>query len=332
MRKAMADAEVGDDVYGEDPTVNRLQEKAAKMVGAEAALFVPTGTMGNQAAIWVHSGRNGALVCEDNCHIALYEGGAAALLSNVLLRTVQSKDGTFTPAGMERHFPPAHDAHFATVKVVSIENTHNYSGGRTWSVAQTRAVREATQAHGAKLHIDGARIFNAAIAQRVSAARLCEGADSVMFCLSKGLAAPVGSLLCGSSEFVAQAHTARKILGGGMRQAGHLAAAGIVALDTMVDRLADDHANAKLLAKGLSDIPGVSVDVTTVETNMVMADVAGTGMTSAEFIGEAKRLGVLCLNRDAGPTVRFVTHCDVSRDDVKEAVQRLQGMGRGRSL
>jgi len=335
MRKAMAQAEVGDDVYGEDPTILRLQEKAAKLVGMEDSLFVPTGTMGNQVAIWVHSARHGSLVCEDNCHIALYEGGAAALLSNVLLRSHRSEDGTFAPRDVERHFPPAHDAHFAGVKLVAIENTHNYTGGRTWSVAQTKEIRDQAHRHGAKFHIDGARIFNAALAQKTTAAKLCAGADSVMFCLSKGLSAPVGSLLCGSHEFIAKAHAARKTLGGGMRQAGHLAAAGIVALDTMVDRLADDHANARLLAKGLAGIPGISVDLPAVETNMVMADVSATGLTSAQFIEKAKSLGVLCLNRDAGPMVRFVTHRNVTKADATEAVERLRtlvGQGRRRMV
>ncbi|MFO1532440.1 MAG: low specificity L-threonine aldolase [Thermoplasmatota archaeon] len=331
MRKAMADAEVGDDVYGEDPTVLRLQEKAARIVGAEAALFVPTGTMGNQVAVWVHSGRQGSLVCEDNCHIALYEGGAAALLSNVLLRTARSDDGTFSPADVERHFPPAHDAHFAAVKVVAIENTHNYTGGRTWSAAQTGAIRDFAQERKARFHIDGARIFNAAIARKTTAAKLCAGADSTMFCLSKGLSAPVGSLVCGSEEFIAQAHVARKTLGGGMRQVGHMAAAGIVALDTMVERLAEDHANAKVLAKGLAALPGIRIDPAAVETNMVMADVSGTGMPSSAFIEAAKKVGVLCLNRDAGPTVRFVTHRNVAKDDVRMALARLEGLASSRA-
>ena len=326
MRKAMAAAEVGDDVYGEDPTVVRLQEKAARMLGMEAALFVPTGTMGNQAAVWVHSGRAGALVCEDNCHLALYEGGAAALLSNVLFRTVVGADGTFTPASIERHFPPPHDAHFAQVKLVCIENTHNYSGGRTWSAAQTAAVRDFAQERGARFHIDGARIFNAAIARKTTAAKLCSGADSIMVSLSKGLSAPVGSILAGSTGFVEAAHAARKVLGGGMRQAGHMAAAGLVALETMVDRLAEDHANAKRLAKGLAQMPGIKVDLKAVETNMVMADVSGTGMTSAQFIERAKEAGVLCLNRDAGPTVRFVTHRNVSEPDCDAAIERLGQM------
>ncbi|MEA3202697.1 MAG: threonine aldolase [Thermoplasmata archaeon] len=325
MRKAMAAAEVGDDVYDEDPTVHRLQEKAAKLVGMEAALFVPTGTMGNQVALWVHSGRGGAVVCEEACHISLYEGGAAALLSNVSLKTVASRDGTFAPAGIQRFFLPR-DPHFSEVKAVAIENTHNFSGGRTWSAAQTRAIAAAAHAQGAKLHVDGARVFNAAIARKTTAAALCKEADSVMFCLSKGLSAPVGSLVCGSAQFVAQARFVRKVLGGGMRQAGHLAAAGIVALDTGIERLADDHANAKLLAKGLADLPGIAVDRKAVETNMVMADISGTRMDTPAFIAKCRAAGVRIGARGADPVVRFVTHRNVSAADCKLALERVAAL------
>lgn len=322
MRKAMAEAEVGDDVYGEDPTVRALEQRAAKMLGKEAGLFVPTGTMGNQLAVWVHSGRRGQMVCEENCHIALYEGGGAALLSNVLLRTVRSADGTFTPDDMARFFGPD-DPHFAPTRLVAIENTHNYSGGLVWTAKQTKAIADATHERGAKLHLDGARLFNAAHATGTSAKALAAGADSVMFCVSKGLSAPVGSLLVGDAAFIHEAHAARKILGGGMRQAGHLAAAGLVALDSMVDRLADDHANAKVLAKGLAGLPGLDVDLQRTQTNMVLADVSATGHSSAEFIAAAKQAGILCLGRDAGPMVRFVTHRHITRDDVKDAVGRI---------
>ena len=322
MRTAMAEAEVGDDVYGEDPTVKRLEERAARLLGKEAALFVPTGTMGNQLAVWVHTGRRGQMVCEENCHIALYEGGGPALLSNVLLRTVRSDSGVFTPEDMARFFGPD-DPHFAPTRLVSIENTHNYSGGLCWTARQAKAVADATHERGAKLHLDGARLFNAAIAQGTTAASLAKGADSVMVCVSKGLSAPVGSLLAGDAAFIHEAHAARKILGGGMRQAGHLAAAGLVALDTMVDRLADDHANAKALAKGLARLPGLQVDAARTQTNMALADVSGTGLSSARFVELAKEVGVLCLGRDAGPMVRFVTHRHVAAADVKDAVARL---------
>jgi threonine aldolase len=325
MRKAMAEAEVGDDVYDEDPTVHRLQEQAAKLVGAQAALFVPTGTMGNQVALWVHSGRGGAVVCEETCHISLYEGGAAALLSNVSLKTVASRDGTFAPADIQRFFLPR-DPHFSEVKAVAVENTHNFSGGRTWSAAQTKAVAEAAHERGARLHVDGARIFNAAIARKTTAAALCKGADSVMFCLSKGLSAPVGSLVCGSADFVAKARFVRKTLGGGMRQAGHLAAAGLVALDTCIERLADDHANAKLLAKGLADLPGIRVEPKAVETNMVMADISGTRLDTATFIARCRAADVRLGARGADPVVRFVTHRNVTAADCRLALERVAGI------
>jgi threonine aldolase len=281
--------------------------------------------MGNQAALWVHSGRSGAVVCEETCHISLYEGGAAALLSNVTLKTVASRDGTFAPADVQRFFLPR-DPHFSEVKAVAIENTHNYSGGRTWGAAQGKAIAEAAHERGAKLHVDGARVFNAAVARKTTAAALCKGADSVMVCLSKGLSAPVGSLVCGSADFVAKARFARKVLGGGMRQAGHLAAAGIVALDTGIDRLADDHANAKLLAKGLAGLPGLRIDLKSVETNMVMADVSGTGMDAAAFIAACKKEGVLIGARGADPVVRFVTHRNVSAADCRVALERVEGL------
>src|SRR5688572_23895486 len=283
MRKAMAEAEVGDDVYGEDPTANRLEEAAAKRMGMEAAVFVPTGTMGNQLAIWTHTGRKGQVVCEENCHLALYEGGAASLLSNVMLRTVRGEEGTFTPAEMLRLFTPA-DPHYAPTRLVSIEHTHNSSGGLLWSAEQAKAVVEAAHARKVPVHVDGARIFNAAVAQNTTPQKLLAGADSVMFCVSKGLSAPVGSLLCGTEEFVEEARHARKTLGGGMRQAGIIAAAGLVALDRMVDRLAEDHANAKELARRLAGIPDLRVDARRVQTNMVMADVSGTKLTSSAFV------------------------------------------------
>ncbi len=324
MRHAMATAEVGDDVYGDDPTVNRLQDKVAKLLGMEAALFVPTGTMGNQAALWVHTGRNGAIVAETHSHISFYEGGAAALLYGAAVLPVPGKAGTFAPADLERFWLPR-DPHFAHVKVVAVENTHNWSGGRTWSAAQTRTIADAAHDHGATLHLDGARVWNAAIARKASVASLCKGADSVMVCLSKGLSAPVGSLVAGSADFVAKSRFARKTLGGGMRQAGHLAAAGLVALDTCVERLADDHANAKALAKGLAGL-GFGVDVAATETNMVMADTTGTGWTAQGFVEACKKAGILAGRRDAGPVVRFVTHRNVSAADGKEALERIAAL------
>jgi threonine aldolase len=325
MRHAMATAEVGDDVYGEDATVNRLQDRVAKLLGMEAALFVPTGTMGNQIAVWVHTQRRKAVLAEEHSHIAYYEGGAASLLSGAMVKTVASEDGAFTPAQMAHYLDAPKDPHFADIGLVTVEDTHNYSGGRCWPVKSLHAVRDAAHAKGAKLHIDGARIFNAAIAQKTKPATLCAGADSVMVCLSKGLAAPVGSLVTGSREFVHEARFVRKWLGGGMRQAGHLAAAGLVALDTGIARLADDPANAKRLAKGLAGLDGCRL-ISPVETNMVMLDVSGAGHDAGSFIAAARQAGVLLGARGTDPVVRFVTHRDVSKADCDEALDRLAAL------
>ena len=319
MRKAMAEAEVGDDVFGEAPTVAKLQQRAADLFGMEAALFVPSGTMGNQIATWIHTGRGGQVVCEENCHIALYEGGAAAMLSGATVRTVRGRNGVFTPSQVRAHVYP-NDPHFAPTKMVSIENTHNWSGGRIWPLDAYAAVRDHAHAAGAKFHIDGARILNAAVGAKP--AHLAAGADSLMVCLSKGLGAPVGSLLLGSHAFIDEAKHVRKALGGGMRQVGILAAAGLVALDH-APKLADDHALATYLAKKLRKLPGLDVDMDSVETNMIMVDVSETGMSGPDFCDVANELGVGCLPRDNGPTARFVTHRDVTREDADEAILRL---------
>jgi threonine aldolase len=325
MRKAMAEAAVGDDVYGEDPTVNRLQERVAKLLGQEAALFVPTGTMGNQIAVWVHTGRQKAVLAEAHSHIAYYEGGAASLLSGAMVHTVHGDDGTFGPSEIAPFLDAPRDPHFAQIGVVSVENTHNYSGGRVWSQERLAAVREATRRRKVPLHIDGARLFNAAVAQGVPVARLAKPANSVMVCLSKGLSTPVGSVLAGSEEFIAKAHSVRKWLGGGMRQAGHLAAAGLVALDTGIDRLAEDHANAQRLGKGLANLPGLRV-LGAIETNMVMVDVSGCGHDAGSFITAARKAGILLGARGTDPVVRFVTHRNVSSADVDLALERLQDL------
>lgn len=322
MRKAMAEAEVGDDLYGEDPTVAKLQERAAKLLGLEAALFVPSGTMANQIAVWVHTGRRGAVLAEEHSHIAYYEGGAASLLSGAMVKTLRSDDGTFTPADLAEDLDCPRDAHFQDVRLVAAEDTYQYAGGTCWPLDKLAAVRDAAHAKEVRFHIDGARIFNAAIAQGVPASRLCKGADSVMFCVSKGLSAPVGSLVCGSAGFIAEARMVRKVLGGGMRQSGHLAAAGLVALDTGIERLADDHANARQLARGLADLPGVKVHGR-VETNMVMVDVTAHEGGHPAFIAAAKEAGILCGERGKDGIVRFVTHRHIKHDDIKDAIGRI---------
>lgn len=269
MRAAMARAAVGDDVYGEDPTVNALQEMAAAMLGKEAGLFVPSGTMGNLAAILAHCRRGEEVILGGLAHTFLYEAGGISALGGVPMHTVPNQpDGTIRLEHLEGAIRPD-DAHFAPSRLIVLENTHNRCGGAAVSVAYTMAVSELADRHRLALHLDGARLFNAAAALGVSAAELAAPVDSVTYCLSKGLCAPVGSVICGSAKFIAKAHRVRKQLGGGMRQAGVLAAAGIVALEKMVGRLGDDHKRAQRLANLLVEIPGITIDPGSPQTNMV---------------------------------------------------------------
>lgn len=314
MRRAMASAPVGDDVYGEDPTVRELEELGAHMVGKEAALFVPSGTMGNQVAILTHTRRGDEVIVDANAHILVYEVGAAAVLSGVQLRAVGGDQGYLSPCQIEAAVRDE-DIHAPVSRLLCLENTHNRAGGTAVPPAAMAEMAATAHRRHLAVHLDGARIFNAATALNVSAADIAKDCDSVMFCLSKGLAAPVGSLLAGTRAFVAQARKNRKMLGGGMRQAGILAAAGIVALKTMVGRLAEDHENAKLLATGLSEIPGLHLDLATVQTNIIVADVSGTGMSPAQFVSSLAEAGVL--TSVFGTRVRLVTHKDISRRDVE---------------
>ncbi len=326
MREAMRNAEVGDDVYGEDPTVNRLERLAAERVGKEAAVFMPTGTMVNQAALWVHSKRQGALVCEEFAHVYFSESGGPALLSNLLVKTVKGTRGVFGPREMENVFLPD-DPHYAPVTVVSIENTHNRAGGTCWTPTQTRSVADFAHAHNVPVHLDGARLFNAATALGVGPEELSQHVDSVGFCLSKGLSAPVGSMLCGSHKFIEEARRVRKILGGGWRQAGVLAAAGIVALETMVDRLNEDHENARRLATGLSKISGIRLDLDTVQTNIIVFNAREAGFrTPDEFVDRLGQEGVLASPRDIGDEIRLVTHRHVSPKDVDTILEAVRSV------
>ena len=318
MRRAMAEADVGDDVYAEDPTVNRLQELAAAMVGKDAALYVPSGTMGNQIALRLHCRPGTEVLCPERAHLRQYEAAAAARNAGVQCRPVADAAGTFTAgdvdfavAGAAHHLPP--------LSLVSVENTHMPSGGRPWRPAELEAVAAAARGHGLPVHCDGARIFNAAVALGVPAADLAAPADTVMFCLSKGLSAPVGSLLAGPADLIAEARAERARLGGGMRQAGVIAAAGIVALETKVDRLAEDHARARQLAVALAErFPG-SIDPATVLTNIVCADAR---CLPADFVDALGREGVRAGTIDQR-TVRLVTHKDVDDDDLNRAIDAL---------
>ena len=320
MREAIARAAVGDDVYGEDPTVNRLQHLAAEIVGKEAALFVPSGTMANLAAILTHCARGTKAFLGDQAHTYVYEAGGAAALGGVVMTPIRNLDGgelDLDQLREELERPP--DAHFAPPGLVALENTHNLCAGAAVATSHLAAVADLARACRLPVHLDGARIFNAAIALETTAREIAAPADTVSFCLSKGLAAPVGSLLCGSREFIARAHRMRKMLGGGMRQAGVIAAAGIVALATMVDRLAEDHRNARALAEGLGLIAGINVRPVKRRTNMVVFDVDGDAAAAVKFATALKERGVMVGARGA-TAFRAVTHHGIDRAEIDRAV------------
>ncbi len=320
MREAMARAEVGDDVYGEDPTVNRLQEMAAAMMGKEAALFVPSGTMGNLAAFLTHCPRGTKAIIGSESHTYVYEAGGASALGGIMLAPVRNlPGGELDVEELEREIQTPADAHFAEPSLVAIENTHNRCGGAPVALSHMAEVRELVRRRGLPVHLDGARIFNAALALETGPREIAAMADTVSFCLSKGLACPIGSLLCGSREFIRRAHRTRKVLGGGMRQAGIIAAAGIVALTTMVDRLADDHRNARALAEGFALIAGIHVPPIARRTNMVVFEVEGDAEQARRFIAGLKERGVLVSARSA-TSFRAVTHYGITRADTDRAV------------
>ncbi|HXF03896.1 MAG TPA: low-specificity L-threonine aldolase [Blastocatellia bacterium] len=319
MRAAMARADVGDDVYGEDPTVNRLQERAAEIFEREAALFVPSGTMGNQICLKVHTRPGQEVIVEERSHIYNYEMSAMAVISGLLPRVITAPDGIPDWPTIERAIRPPSYFRAAT-GLICLENTHNMAGGTILPVERMEEICARAHERGLPVHLDGARIFNAAVALGRSVAELTRPADSVMFCLSKGLGAPVGSMIVGSRDFIDAAHRVRKMLGGGMRQAGVLAAAGLIALEKMPERLHEDHENARLLAAGLAEIPGIAIDPEKVQTNIVIFSIAATGMTTAEFSARLKERGVLA--QGISPTeMRLVTHYDVSRQDCLQALQ-----------
>jgi threonine aldolase len=322
MRAAARDAEVGDDVYREDPSINELEARAADAVGMESALFVPTGTMGNQVALRTHTDRGQEALLERECHIYKWELAGVAQHSGIQTRPVDAPAlGVPTPAQIREGYVEA-DAHRPGTGIVCLENTHNSRGGL--AVAPERIDDAAAAAHDldVPVHLDGARLFNAAVAHDVPATRICENVDSVMFCLSKGLGAPVGSMLAGPEGFVERARRHRKLFGGGMRQAGVIAAPGLLALEN-VDRLAEDHENAQLIADELDGVGGLETNDP--DTNIVLVDVAGVGTTAGEFSAACERQGVLCTQVD-DHTARLVTHLDVSREDVKTAIDRIRSV------
>jgi threonine aldolase len=325
MRRAMATAEVGDDCYGEDPTVNRLQELAAQMLGCEAALYVPTGTMANQIALKVLSRPGGEVLCESDCHFIHFESGASAMLSQVQLRGLPGRLGVLDPADVRAALRP--DDPFQPPSVlVCIENTHNGAGGTVWPLERVAEVASVARAGGLGVYCDGARLFNACVASGTKASDYAAHCDLISISLYKGLAAPMGSLLCGSRELIEQSWLFRRVFGGALRQAGVVAAAGIVGLETMVDRLATDHENARRLGEGLAEVaPPGSVDVDRVQTNMVIFDAQTSGLSPAGVVEALRSEGVLAGLNLPGPVVRFVTHNDVAGQDVDRAVSAFAG-------
>jgi threonine aldolase len=322
----MAAAEVGDDVYGEDPTVNRLEKRAAEVFGREAAIFVPTGSMGNAIGARLHTQHGQEIICESRAHIMDWEMGMVALFSGCVPRTIDGERGVLTWEAIASRIAPKLYYH-AQTGLVWLENSHNMAGGTVTPLAVLEEVWAGAKAAGLPTHLDGARVFNAAVALGSDVATITRGFDTVMFCLSKGLGAPVGSMLVGSAEKMAQARIYRKALGGGMRQAGVLAAAGLIALEELPERLQEDHANARLLAEAVASCAGASIDLEGVQTNIVIFKVKDGN--AAGLVAGLRAKGVLCsaIGSDA---VRLVTHFDVSREDCERSVELLVGALKGR--
>ena len=319
MRRAMAEAEVGDDVYGEDPTVNRLQERAAEILGKEAALFVPSGTMGNQICVRLHTRPGTEIVLEERSHIFNYEMGTAAAFSGVTCRPVRGEDGLLNWDLIATAIHHSAPYYVTPTSLVALENSHNMAGGSVLPVSAMNDICQHARGLGLPVHLDGARVFNAALALNTTVAQIAAPFDSVMFCLSKGLGAPIGSLIVGGKDFIKEAVSIRKMLGGGMRQVGVLAAAGMIALEESPKLLIEDHANAKQLAEGLAELRGVKIDPERVQTNIVIFDISATGLTTAQFSLELKTAGVLA-NGINPREMRMVTHYDVSRADIEQTL------------
>jgi threonine aldolase len=315
MRKAMSEAEVGDDVFGEDPTVNALQEKVANLLGKEAALFVPSGTMANQLSIKSHTQPGDEVIIEGSSHPYNFEGGAGAALSGIQFQCLKGVRGILDASQIEEAIRPA-DHHFPVTKLICLENTHNRGGGSIYPLEKMAEIYRLTKSKGLLLHLDGARLWNASVAMGIKPLEYAQWADSVSVCLSKGLGAPIGSLVAGSKPFIDRIHRFRKMFGGGMRQVGIIAAAGIYALNHHLERLKEDHHNAKRLAVGLKEFKGVSIDPKHVETNIVIFDVTNTGMTGAQVAEAMKKEGVL-IHAFGKTQIRLVTHLDVSSEDIE---------------
>jgi len=315
MREAIYHAELGDDVYGEDPTTNHLEKMAAERVGKEAALLVPSGTMGNLICALTHCARGEEVILGDWSHIFLNEAGGMSALGGIFPHTIPNQpDGTMRLEDIEAAIR-ADNIHFPRTRLICLENTHNRCSGSALSSDYFESVATLVRHYGLKIHLDGARIFNAAVALKVNVRELTSSVDSLIFCLSKGLSAPIGSMVCGSQEFIAKALRMRKVLGGGMRQTGIIAAAGTLALDQMVDRLPEDHSNARRLAEGIADIPGLSIDLPRVQTNIIYFDLVSDQLTAEKLIARLGQKGIKFLR--TGPSrFRIVTHCGIRSEDI----------------
>jgi threonine aldolase len=322
MRRAMANAEVGDDVYGEDPTVNALEKRAAEIFGKEAALLVPTGTMGNTIAVKVHTEHGQEVICEARSHVFNYELAMMAWFAGCVPRPVPSTDGILTWDRIKPNLRPL-GPHWAPTGLIEVEQTHNMAGGTVYPLEVLAEIYAGAQSAGLAVHMDGARVFNAAANLGVPVSLIAANADTVMFCLSKGLGAPVGSMLAGTRKAIDKGRLYRKRLGGGMRQAGVFAAAGLIALEEMPKRLAEDHANAKRIASRIAELPGVSLDPQTVQTNIVIFDISGTDLGSGDFSARLKDRGILA--NGVGPSsIRLVTHLDVTEAMCVTAVDAIR--------
>jgi threonine aldolase len=325
MMKAIQHAELGDDVFGEDPTINTLEKVAAEKVGKEESLFVTSGTQANVISLLSQTQHGDEVILEAQSHIYLYEVGAMAALGGLMVHPVKGEGAVLDPLDVQ-HAIRGENIHFPRTRLLCLENTHNNSGGTVITPEEITALADVVKPYNIHMHLDGARIFNAATALNTDVKKITKEFDSLMFCLSKGLSAPVGSMVCGSEEFIEKARRVRKMLGGGMRQAGILAACGLVAIEKMTDRLKEDHENARILAEGLSAVDGISIDLHTVQSNIIIFNVAGLG-GSRIFIDRLEREGIKCLPRDAH-VVRMVTHRMVSRSDIEYAVEKIHRVGK----
>ena len=322
MRAAMQAAEVGDDVFGEDPTVLRLEERTAALLGKEAALFVPSGTMSNQIGVRIHTQLGDELICDVNCHIYVYEAGGPAQLSGVTCRTLEGDGGILDVSQLDGLVRPVEDPHQVRTRLVCLENTHNRGGGRVYPLEKVQAISEWARRHGLAMHLDGARLWNAIVATGIPAATWAASFDTVSVCFSKGLGAPVGSALVGPRELIARARRVRKLFGGGMRQAGVLAAAALYALDHHVERVAEDHRNAQVLARAIQETPGLRLEPAEVETNLVWFTVERGLGTARDVAAALKARGVLV--HASGPQrLRACTHLDVSAAQVARAAEAI---------